>query len=186
MRPWVFFVEAGFPTATGVSTLWFESGYLAASTRHSAVIAMETRVSEVLDRKGWTVHSIEPHRTVYEAIETMEDLEIGALVVVEDDELVGIITERDYLKEIALEGRSSSDTEVATIMTDEVVAVAPNNTVRQCMTLMSEIRARHLPVLVDGDLKGLISIGDCVRQLTLDQEFEIQKLKEFITSKYPA
>jgi CBS domain-containing protein len=147
---------------------------------------METRVSQVLDRKGWDVHSIGPNQTVYDAIEKMEDLGIGALVVVDDEELVGIITERDYLQKIALEGRSSSETPVSTIMTDEVVCIGPTNTVRQCMTLMSEIRARHLPVMTDDELQGIISIGDCVRQLTLDQEFEIQKLKEFITSKYPA
>lgn len=178
--------DRGVPKAPRRAYTIMWDAHVAASTRHAAVIAMETRVSQVLDRKGWEVHAIGPNQTVYDAIEKMEELGIGALVVVDEDELVGIITERDYLQKIALEGRSSSETPVATIMTEEVVAVGPGNTVRQCMTLMSEIRARHLPVVVDGELKGLISIGDCVRQLTLDQEFEIQKLKEFITSKYPA
>lgn len=147
---------------------------------------METKVWEVLDRKGWNVHTCSPSDTVFSAIDTMDRLEIGALVVTEHNDIQGIITERDYLKKIALQGRSSSDTAVETIMTPDVVWVTPNESVHDCMTIMSHIRSRHLPVLRDMKLAGLISIGDCARQLTLDAEAEIRMLRAYIESRYPA
>ncbi len=146
---------------------------------------MDTRIEYVLDRKGREVHTIPPEHTVYKAIDTMERRDIGALVVMCDGELEGMVTERDYMQKIALLERSSTSTRVADIMTSEIVVIDPCYTVRECLTVMSEARCRHLPVIEEGTVEGLISIGDCVRQITLDQEAEIQFLKDYITGRYP-
>jgi CBS domain-containing protein len=146
---------------------------------------MDTRVEYVLDRKGRDVHHIDPDSTVYEAIDEMDRRNIGALVVMRDHRLEGMITERDYMKKIALLGRSSTSTRVEDVMTREVVVVDPDYTVRECLTVMSEAHCRHLPVIEGESVGGLISIGDCVRQITLDQEAEIQFLKDYIAGRYP-
>ena len=146
---------------------------------------MNTHVREVLNHKGWNTHSIAPDRTVYEAIERMDKLEIGALVVLQEGVLRGIITERDYMKKIALKGRSSRETNVEEIMTADVVCVDPKYTVRECMAVMTDQHCRHLPVIRDGLLAGLISIGDCVRHVTRDLEYEIRNLKDYICRRYP-
>lgn len=146
---------------------------------------MESTVREVLNRKGWKVHSITPNKTVFEAIDRMDKLDIGALVVLQDADLEGIVTERDYMKRVALEGRSSDTTSVQTVMTRDVICVDPGYRIRECMAIMSDVRCRHLPVLHEGMVGGLISIGDCVRHLTRDLEIEIRHLKDFITSRYP-
>jgi len=146
---------------------------------------MNTHVREVLNHKGWNTHSIAPDRTVYEAIERMNKLDIGALVVLEEGVLRGIITERDYMKKIALEGRSSQETPVAEIMTADVVCVDPAYTVRECMAVMTDVRCRHLPVTRDGLITGLISMGDCVHHVTRDLEYEVRHLKDYICRRYP-
>lgn len=147
---------------------------------------MDTKVWEVLDRKGRDVYHIAPGNTVFQAISQMNDRGVGALMVLHENRPVGILTERDYLRKVVLKGRSSHDTPVREIMTSDVIYVDPRQTIRECMTMMSEIRCRHLPVLSDdGKLDGLISIGDCVRQLTLDQEAEIRHLRDYINSRYP-
>jgi CBS domain-containing protein len=147
---------------------------------------MDTKVWEILNRKGRGVYSTSPESTVFEAISTMSEHGIGALMVVTHDRPVGIVTERDYLRKIIIKNRSSRDTPVADIMTDNVIYVDPRQTVRDCMTMMSDIRCRHLPVLGDdGYLEGLISMGDCARQLTLDQDAEIRHLRDYINGRYP-
>lgn len=146
---------------------------------------METKVREMLNRKGWDLYSIEPEATVYDAIFKMDELDIGALVVLDGSDLAGILTERDYMKRIALEGRSSQTTSVQTIMTRDVVCVDPDYTVRESMAIMTDVRCRHLPVIKNGLASGLVSIGDCVQHLTRDLRIEIRHLKDFITSRYP-
>ena len=148
---------------------------------------MDSLVGDVLNQKGWFIHTIDPGATVFEAIEEMVDLNIGALVVKNDrDELVGIMTERDYLTKIALEGRSSKTTFVQEIMTDQVVVIEAGFDIRQCLFLMTEKRCRHLPVLRDGSVEGLISIGDCAREIAHDRDITVQYFVDFIQRRYPA
>lgn len=148
---------------------------------------MDSTVGDVLNHKGWFVHSVGPGETVFDAISTMVELNIGALVVVDDnDSLVGIMTERDYLKKIALQGRSSRTTFVQEIMTEKVVVIEPGFTVKQCLYLMTEKRCRHLPVIQDGRVRGLISIGDCAREIAHDATITVQYFVDFIRGRYPA
>ena len=144
------------------------------------------RVADLIRAKGRTVHSIESGATVYEAVTRMVDRNVGSLLVVDGDEIRGIITERDYLREIALKGRTSKTTPVREIMTAKLVCVGPNHSIEECMAIMTEQRIRHLPVLEDSRLAGIVSIGDLVKQLSKDQKFEIQYLTDYITGKYPA
>jgi len=115
----------------------------------------------------------------------MVDHNAGSLLVVDAGEIRGIITERDYLREIVLKGRTSKTTEVRAIMTAELVCVGPNDSIDECMAVMTEKRIRHLPVLEHGRLAGLISIGDVVKQLSRDQKAQIRYLTDYITGKYP-
>jgi CBS domain-containing protein len=135
--------------------------------------------------KGRKVHTISPAATVYEAVDRMVRHNVGSLLVVEGDEIHGIITERDYLREIVLKGRTSRETPVRDVMTTRVVCVAPADSIEGCMAVMTEKRIRHLPVLEDGRLTGLISIGDVVKRLSMDQKAEIRYLTDYITGKYP-
>lgn len=126
------------------------------------------------------VHTIWPSATVLEALTMMADRGIGALVVVEGDDVVGIISERDYARKIALMERSSYTTEVSEIMTSNVITVSPEHRARHCMELMTEKRLRHLPVLDNGKLVGLVSIGDVVKDIITDQESMIRQLEQYI------
>lgn len=126
------------------------------------------------------VHTIWPSATVLEALTLMAAKGIGALVVVEGDEVVGIISERDYARKIALMERSSYTTEVSEIMTSNVITVSPEHRARHCMELMTEKRLRHLPVLDNGKLVGLVSIGDVVKDIITDQESMIRQLEQYI------
>jgi CBS domain-containing protein len=143
------------------------------------------RVADLLRVKGREVHTISPAATVYEAVDRMVRHNVGSLLVVEGDEIHGIITERDYLREIVLKGRTSRETPVRDVMTTRVVCVAPADSIEGCMAVMTEKRIRHLPVLEDGRLTGLISIGDVVKRLSMDQKAEIRYLTDYITGKYP-
>lgn len=142
-------------------------------------------VSDLLRVKGRDVHTIESRASVLDAVRRMVDRNVGSLLVLDGEEIAGIITERDYLREIVLKGRTSRDTRVEAIMTKEVIVVGPEDTVEGCMAVMTEKRVRHLPVLRDGALEGLISIGDVVRQLSQDQRAEIRYLTDYITGRYP-
>jgi len=144
------------------------------------------RVSDILRSKGSHIFSIGSDASVYDAVKEMVKHNVGALLVLDKDGVKGIITERDYLREIVLHGRTSKTTQVREIMTTEVVAVESARPIEECMAIMSERRIRHLPVVDDGALVGLVSIGDLVKQIADDREVEIRYLTEYITGRYPA
>ena len=140
-------------------------------------------VGDVVAEKGATVNRIAPDDTVFAAVKAMVDANSGSLLVTEDDEIVGIITERDYLRRVAIEGKTAKGTKVREIMTAEVIYVEPSCDVEEALALMTDRRIRHLPV-VDGDsLKGLVSIGDLVRFQTKEQSFQIRYLEEYISAR---
>ncbi len=138
-------------------------------------------IKELLAQKGTAVHTVGPDASVYEAISLMAEKDVGALVVVDGESLVGIVTERDYARKITLEGRVSRDTRVAEIMTRRVACARPDQTVEECMALMTDKRVRHLPVLEDERLVGLISIGDLVKAIIAEQQFLIEQLEHYIS-----
>lgn len=142
-------------------------------------------VKEILDRKGRDIHAIKPDDTVFRAIEKMAELNIGALLVLEDDKLKGIISERDYRNKVILKGKTSKETKVKEIMVDQVFCVRSNDKVNLCMQLMTEKKIRHLPVLDNDELQGVISIGDVVKSVISNQKVEIDELRNFITGGYP-
>jgi len=138
------------------------------------------RVKDVLSQKGAEIFAIEPERPVLEALREMAQRHVGALLVMRGAELLGVISERDYARKVVLLGRSSADTPVSQIMTATVVTVAPEATVHACMALMTEKRIRHLPVLAQGKLLGVVSIGDMVKAVIEDQRHQIEDLERFI------
>jgi CBS domain-containing protein len=138
------------------------------------------RVRHLLARKGKEVWSVDVEEPVLEAIQIMADRQIGALPVTRNGELAGIISERDYARKVILLGRSSAETQVWEIMSSPVITVSPNEDVRQCMQLMTDKRIRHLPVMADGQMVGVISIGDLVRAVIEEQDQTIEQLERFI------
>ncbi len=145
---------------------------------------MKTTVEEILQQKGREVWTISPKATVMEALKLMDEKHIGALVVTHDDQVVGIISERDYARKVILRGKSSINTHVKEIMTDKVYYVGLKTTAEECLILTTQQSIRHLPVLDNGKLVGLISIGDVVKSVIGEQETEIRQLSEYITGKY--
>jgi CBS domain-containing protein len=138
-------------------------------------------VAEILKSKAeQTVHTITPSASVFDAIKVMAEKGIGALLVIEDLKIVGIITERDYARKIVLMGRSSKETPVHDIMTSPVMYVRPDQTNEECMALMTDNRVRHLAVMDKGELIGLISIGDLVKDIISEQKFVIEQLEHYI------
>lgn len=137
-------------------------------------------VNQLLDAKGRQVISVAPGDPVLEAIRRMAEHGIGALLVMEGGRMVGIVSERDYARKVILKGRSSADTKVAEIMSSEVRTVGPDRSVHGCMRLMSESRIRHLPVVEDGGVVGVVSIGDLVKAVIEDQQQEIEQLQQYI------
>ncbi len=142
------------------------------------------RVKDLLRKKGNAIYSIKPDNTVYEAIEKMADLNVGALLVMEDNHLAGIISERDYRNKVILKGRTSKTTFVRDIMTSELVTVKPTDEIGTCMQLMTDQHIRHLPVVESDDVIGVISIGDVVKAVIEDQKVEINSLKDYISTGY--
>jgi CBS domain-containing protein len=141
-----------------------------------------TSVSQILRSKpDRTVYTIGPDASVFDAIKLMAEKNIASLLVLEGEKIVGIITERDYARKIALMARSSKETRVRDVMESEVLYVPPSRTSEQCMALMTENRVRHLPVMDGGKLIGLVSIGDLVKDVISDQKFIIQQLEHYIT-----
>ena len=138
------------------------------------------RVKDILDVKGRDIWSIAPDVSVYDAMKLMADKEIGSLMVMEGTKLVGIISERDYARKVILQGRSSHTTQVREIMTSRVVYAQPDQNIEECMALVTEKRVRHLPVIDEGQLVGVISIGDLVKSIISEQKFIIEQLERYI------
>jgi CBS domain-containing protein len=137
-------------------------------------------VKQILERKGYQVWSIGPDATVLEALKLMADKNVGALTVMVDDRLAGLVTERDYARKVALLDRSSLDTPVEVIMTSRVVCTSPDRTAEECMAVMTDKRVRHLPVIEADRVIGLVSIGDLVQAIIDDQQFTIEQLEQYI------
>jgi CBS domain-containing protein len=141
-----------------------------------------TTVKQLLDIKGNKIFSIAPNDSVYAAIERMSENNIGVLLVLENEKLVGILSERDYARKVVLKGKSSKNTLIREIMTPDVLCVSPETTVDECLALLTESRVRHLPVMDGGKLMGIVSIGDLVKQIISDKDFTIQQLEHYIHS----
>ncbi|MGB4705207.1 MAG: CBS domain-containing protein [Candidatus Saccharicenans sp.] len=141
-------------------------------------------VRQILEEKGHQVWTISPESTVYEALKIMAEKEVGALIVVDKDQVVGIISERDYARKVVLKGKSSLETPVKEIMTSQVYFVNPEFTAEECMALMTEKRIRHLPVIEKNKLVGVISIGDVVKSVIASQKIQIEHLQNYIMGKY--
>jgi len=142
-------------------------------------------ISGILRVKGGTIWSVAPDTTVFDAIATMAERDIGALLVMEGVKLVGILSERDYARKIVLHGRASRDTTVREVMSDDPIVVAPEQTVDECMRIMTENRVRHLPVVVDSQVVGVVSIGDLVNAIIQAQAQTIEHLHTYIEGSYP-
>jgi CBS domain-containing protein len=140
-------------------------------------------IKQVLDKKGYQIHSVAPEATVYEALQKMDREGIGVLAVLDDGELVGIVSERDYARKVILTGRHSRDTPVGDIMTENVICVSSELRVDASMSIMTEKHVRHLVVRDDGRITGLISIGDVVKTIIDDQQFTIEQLEHYISGR---
>jgi CBS domain-containing protein len=143
-------------------------------------------VGAILAHKGSAVWSIAPNAMVYDAIQLMADKNVGALPVVENGQLVGIISERDYTRKVILKGKSSKDTPVRDIMTQELMTAHSTESVSECMRVMTDKRVRHLPVMEGSKMIGIVSIGDLVRRIISAQTATIDNLEKYITGDYPA
>lgn len=141
---------------------------------------MKTVAQILKTKQNQAVYTISPGAKVFDAIKMMSEHSIGALLVTEGEVIVGIVTERDYARKMILKGRSSTDTSVRDIMTSSVMYVRPEDSNEQCMALMTENRLRHLPILDNGKLIGIISIGDLVKDIISEQQFIIQQLEHYI------
>ncbi len=142
-------------------------------------------VESILDRKGHQVWFIGPDASVFEAIHGMADKNVGALLVMDSGDLVGIISERDYTRKVILRDRSSKDTLVREIMTKDVIVVEPDMTVEHAMRVMTRNRVRHLPVMTEGRVVGVVSIGDLVERTIATQKIVLEQLEGYIIGRYP-
>ncbi|MGD9265526.1 MAG: CBS domain-containing protein [Lysobacterales bacterium] len=143
-----------------------------------------TKISEILENKGEMVLTVGIDESVLDAINLMAQVNIGAVLVQEEDRITGIFTERDYLQKIALKSLSSKDTRVGDVMTSPVVSADPEDSVKQCMETMTTCRCRHLPVVKNGELLGIVSIGDLVKKMLDAKEAEVEQLNQYITGTY--
>ena len=139
-----------------------------------------TTARQLLDQKGKTIWSIEPDATVFDAVAKMAEKNVGSLLVMDGDKLIGIITERHYARKVVLQGKTSLTIPVRDIMESEVIAVSPEQSVEQCMAIMTEERVRHLPVVQGDKPIGIVSIGDLVKSIISDQKFIIDQLEHFV------
>ena len=143
------------------------------------------RVADILARKGSQVHTVSRDATVFQAIELMVRHNLGSLVVMDGETIAGIFTERDFLRRVALEQRDPRVTPVHEVMTERLVCLDPERTVKECMSIMSQERIRHLPVLEGRKLAGMVSIGDLVKHMADEHEVQVRYLTDYITGKYP-
>jgi CBS domain-containing protein len=139
----------------------------------------------ILKQKGQNVWSVPPEACVYEAIEIMADKHAGALLVISEDNLVGVVSERDYARKVILQGKSSKQTQVKEIMTSPAIFVTPEQTIEDSMRIMTEKHIRHLPVVENGKILGVVSIGDLVKWMISAQQHTISQLHNYINSQYP-
>jgi CBS domain-containing protein len=139
------------------------------------------KVKDILALKGQSVWSVAPDSSVYDAMKLMAEKGIGALMVMQGEKLVGIISERDYARKVILQGRSSRTTQVREIMTSHVLYAQPEQNIEECMAVMTDKRVRHLPVYDEGRLVGVISIGDLVKSIITEQKFMIEQLEKYIS-----
>jgi signal-transduction protein with cAMP-binding, CBS, and nucleotidyltransferase domain len=142
-----------------------------------------SRVAEILETKGREVLSVDADATVFDAAQRMIDANVGAMLVSVRGRITGIVTERDYLRRVTLEGRADRDTTVREIMSSPLIVISPDTTIEECMALMTEQRIRHLPVAEHGDVVGVISIGDVVKFQSNQQSVQIQYLTEYINAR---
>ena len=141
-------------------------------------------VGQVLQSKGHGFWYVEPSATVYEALELMADRNVGALLVVEAGRVTGIFSERDYARKVILKGKSSKNTEVRELMTSPPICIGPEKSIHECMVLMTKNHIRHVPVMDERGLMGIVSIGDVVNSIISDQEATIEELESYITVGY--
>lgn len=146
---------------------------------------MAGTIEEILHQKRGDLHTISPDATVFDAIELMAEKNIGALLVMSGERLMGVVSERDYTRKVALKGKSSRDTRVREIVSIPMIAASPSHTVEQCMRLMTENRVRHLPVLERDEVIGIVSIGDLVNWIISAQSVTITQLESYISGQYP-
>lgn len=144
------------------------------------------KVREILRRKGDHVISVSPDATVLEALKLMAEKNVGGLLVIKNEEVMGIFTERDYARKIILKGKSSSDSKVSDVMVTQLITVSPENDTNDCMQLMTHKIIRHLPVMEEGRLAGLISIGDVVKSVIEEQQNVIEHLEHYISGAGPS
>lgn len=143
-------------------------------------------IEVILNNKARAIWSVSPDATVYDAIALMAEKNVGALLVMENEKLVGIISERDYSRKVMLKGKTSRNSYVREIMTTELTTAHPRETVQECLQFMTDKHIRHLPVLADGKLLGVISIGDLVKHVISTQSATLEQLKDYIAGGYPS
>ncbi len=143
-------------------------------------------IEKILRRKTGQIWSVSPEATVYDAIALMAEKNVGALLVMENEKLVGIVSERDYSRKVMLRGKTSRTSTVGEIMTTELTTANPRETVEECLRFMTEKRIRHLPVIADGELRGVISIGDLVKEVISSQSATLDQMRDYIAGGYPS
>jgi len=143
-----------------------------------------TTIAQLLNTKGDQIWSVEPKATIFEALEIMSEKEIGALLVMEDGKLTGIFSERDYARKVILKGKSSKETPVGELMTKKVFYIDPQKNINDCMAMMTAKRIRHVPVIEDNQVVGIVTIGDVVNQIISEQEVTINHLENYITGSH--
>jgi len=141
-------------------------------------------IKELLKKKSGDIWSISPQASVYQALELMAQKEVGALLVIENDKLVGIFSERDYARKIILKGKASKETAVSELMTTSVYYVTPDNTLEEAMALMTSKHIRHLPIMNQGKLSGIVTLGDVVKKIISEQKLTIDELENYVTGGY--
>lgn len=144
---------------------------------------MKSTIKEILESKGENVWTVNAEETVFDALQKMSKKDVGALIVLKNEKLAGIFSERDYARKVVLYGKTSKESTVGDMMSTEISVINPDNSIEECMTLMTKKHIRHLPVMQDDKLKGVISIGDVVSRVISDQEITIKNLEDYIYGK---